>query len=163
MTVTAATRHFTASALVLDHSAQHVLLVRHNLTGRWQFPGGHVDPDEDGGECAVREVAKETGLTIRLVEVPNEETGYGRLLATPLQVAEHPAPAKPAKGEPAHRHLDMLYLATVEDGGDRASARRGRRRPMVADGRVAGPPATGRGASRRPGRGLGREEETCTR
>ncbi len=114
--VTVASRHFTASALVFDAEARHVLLVQHLLTGMWQFPGGHVDPDEDGAECAVRETAEETGLDIRLLQQPAVETGYGRLLVPPFQVAEHPAPASPDWNEPAHRHLDMLYLAVAEEG-----------------------------------------------
>ncbi len=40
--VTAASRHFTASAVVIDPARRLVLLIDHKLTGRRQFPGGHV-------------------------------------------------------------------------------------------------------------------------
>lgn len=108
------TRHFTASAVVIDPVAGLVLLVDHKLTGRRQFPGGHVDPDEDGAECAIREVEEETGVRAviwapGLIEVPN-----GQVRPTPLMVTEFPAPADPAWGEPAHHHIDLLYIAVAD-------------------------------------------------
>jgi 8-oxo-dGTP diphosphatase len=30
--------------------------------GTWSFPGGHLDPGESAEECALRELAEETGL-----------------------------------------------------------------------------------------------------
>jgi 8-oxo-dGTP pyrophosphatase MutT (NUDIX family) len=112
--VTPGSRHFTASAAVFDVHARRVLLVDHIATGLRQFPGGHVDPDEDGGECAMREVLEETGVTARLVRRHPVDVRYGQWLPGPLMVCEHPAPAKPSKGEPAHRHLDMLYVAEAD-------------------------------------------------
>lgn len=40
-----------------------VLLVLHNQ-GHWAFPKGHIEPDEDPHQCAVRELKEETGLEI---------------------------------------------------------------------------------------------------
>lgn len=118
MTVTEETRHFTASAAVIDPAHECVLLVEHLLTGRWQFPGGHVDADETGDEAAVREVFEETGVQATpwvsaadRVAVP----GATRHI-TPLMVCEFPAPADPDPAwlEPAHFHIDLLYLATAD-------------------------------------------------
>jgi 8-oxo-dGTP pyrophosphatase MutT (NUDIX family) len=116
VTVTAATRHLTASAAVLDPDRRSVLVVHHILTGQWQLPGGHLDPDEDPADCAIREVLEETGVRALLhtparlaVPVPGASRRH-----PPLMVAEHPAPADPGWGEPAHSHIDLLYVAVAD-------------------------------------------------
>ncbi|WP_229405211.1 NUDIX hydrolase [Micromonospora sp. NBRC 110038] len=114
-TVHAFSRHFTASAVVFDPAAGRVLLIDHKASGLRQFPGGHVDPDETGDEAAIREVREETGVAATVwtpggFVVP----GARRTHPTPFMVAEFPAPPKPHKGEPAHHHIDLLYLATAD-------------------------------------------------
>lgn len=118
MTVTANSRHLTASAVVIDVAADKVLLVHHNATGKWVFPGGHVDPDEAPDEAARREVLEETGVSIALIGGPDDNLSEGLGLIShpaPWRVDEHPAPAKPQRpgreAEPAHRHIDLLYIA----------------------------------------------------
>lgn len=39
------------------------------MTGKWSFPGGHLDQGEDFATCAKRETLEETGLLIRALEV----------------------------------------------------------------------------------------------
>ena len=109
------TRHYTASAAVFDTEARAVLLVHHLLTGCWQFPGGHIDPDEDGAACAIREVREETGVQAALWTYPRHVPG-GAWLPEPLMVVEFLAPADPADpaGHPAHAHMDMLYVAVAD-------------------------------------------------
>lgn len=116
--VTSNSRHFTASAVVIDPNAifgARVLLIDHLAEGTRQFPGGHVDPDESPDEAAMREVFEETGVCAALV-IPRDtpHRAYGRALPQPVMVTEFPAPAKPRKGEPAHRHIDFLYVATAD-------------------------------------------------
>src|ERR1700754_2727768 len=54
--------HFTGSALVLDASREHVLLMLHAKAGRWLQPGGHADGQADLGAVALREATEETGI-----------------------------------------------------------------------------------------------------
>ncbi|WP_170026297.1 NUDIX hydrolase [Actinomadura oligospora] len=55
----------TAFTLVLD-AAGRTLLTRVDRPGRgWEVPGGHVELGEDPVDTAVRELAEETGLTVR--------------------------------------------------------------------------------------------------
>ncbi|ONI74777.1 7,8-dihydro-8-oxoguanine-triphosphatase [Actinosynnema sp. ALI-1.44] len=37
------------------------------LGGRWELPGGTVEPGEPSEDTAVREIAEETGLAVRVV------------------------------------------------------------------------------------------------
>ncbi len=42
-----------------------LLLMLHVESHRWVLPGGAVEPDEHPADAVVREVAEETGLTVR--------------------------------------------------------------------------------------------------
>lgn len=48
---------------------QRKLLIGHRRDGGWCIPCGHVEWDESIEEAAVREMAEETGLTVRLHEI----------------------------------------------------------------------------------------------
>ncbi len=110
-------RHVTASAIVFDVAQGRVLLVHHRLSGLWQFPGGHLDPGETADTAAFREVREETGI----IAIPwkgdavRHVQPVGCLLAhpVPFSIAEYPAPADPSWNEPAHTHIDFLYVGHV--------------------------------------------------
>lgn len=112
--VTSSTRHLTASAVVFDFNVGAVLLVHHNATGKWVFPGGHVDPNETPGEAALREVLEETGIHATIVAPPAVLPGM-TWHPSPWLTAEIVAPAKPERpgklAEPQHWHIDHLFLA----------------------------------------------------
>ena len=56
--------HLTASALVLDSGATHVLLTHHRKARLWLQFGGHLEPGDAGVlAAATREIAEESGLT----------------------------------------------------------------------------------------------------
>lgn len=116
--ITNETRHPTASMVILD--GRYVLLIEHKASGKWQFPGGHVDENEAGHEAAQREVFEETGIK---AEVISNGRQYGwsagaKWHPTPFQVMEFPAPAKPDRpgkpAEPEHWHIDSLYLGRAD-------------------------------------------------
>lgn len=114
MTVTEHTRHTTASMVIIDPSTAQVLLVLHKATGKWVFPGGHVDENEAPHEAAIREVGEETGLTVTLMSRGKIRRGPSAAHPVPFDVQEFDAPAKPHKGEPAHHHIDFLYIGFAD-------------------------------------------------
>jgi 8-oxo-dGTP pyrophosphatase MutT (NUDIX family) len=94
--------HITASAIVLDERAAHVLVVWHEGLGRWLQPGGHCDPADDSPlDTARRETAEETGVRL-------DPRGDDARL---VHVDVH---AIPARGEePPHRHHDLRFAVRV--------------------------------------------------
>jgi 8-oxo-dGTP pyrophosphatase MutT (NUDIX family) len=88
--------HVTASALVLSDDGGAVLLVLHARLRRWLQPGGHLEPS-DGSlvDAARREVREETGLVV------------GGTEPALVGVDVHDIPA--ARGEPSHRHYDLMF------------------------------------------------------
>ena len=54
--------HLTASAMLVDHDASHVLLLHHAKLGRWLQPGGHADGEANLARVALQEATEETGI-----------------------------------------------------------------------------------------------------
>ena len=57
--------------IVVRDDAGRCLLLKRSLTskgnpGKWEFPGGKIDPGESFDEALLREVVEETGLTISI-------------------------------------------------------------------------------------------------
>lgn len=112
-------RHFTATAFVMD-SRKRVLLLWHKRLQRWMPPGGHVDPDETPEDTARRECKEETGLDVEIVGDPSPDLfagnpAEGRMLVKPLAMLLEEIPESPERGEPAHQHMDFLFLARPLD------------------------------------------------
>lgn len=97
--------HVTVGALLVRHDAE-VLLVRHKAYGEILLqPGGHCEQsDLTLIDAAVRELAEETGLDPGTVVLASPD---------PVYVEYGSVPARPAKDEPEHYHLDIGYGFTT--------------------------------------------------
>jgi len=54
---------------VVEHEGKYLLQQRTSgqvLAGKWEFPGGKIEPGETPAEAAVRETLEETGLAVRV-------------------------------------------------------------------------------------------------
>ena len=89
--------HFTASCFIIDDGGR-LLLHHHRRLDRWLQMGGHVEGDETPGATALREGSEESGL--------NDLALFGGAI---FDLDVHSIPA--ARGEPAHDHFDVRYLA----------------------------------------------------
>ncbi|MGP3684485.1 NUDIX hydrolase [Streptomyces sp. IBSNAI002] len=98
--------HVTAGALLVRDGTE-VLLIEHRAYQLTLQPGGHLEPtDSTLLGAALRELSEETGIDPGLV-VP--------VSAYPAYVEFGQVPARPAKDEPDHYHLDFGYaFATAE-------------------------------------------------
>jgi 8-oxo-dGTP pyrophosphatase MutT (NUDIX family) len=106
-------RHFTASAIVLD-GHNRVLLVHHNKLGRWLYPGGHIDPNEDPAQAAQREVLEETGIHTQVISHSAMFTHPAVTThATPYTIIEMDV-TDAAVGP--HRHIDLVYVLRAVSG-----------------------------------------------
>ena len=93
--------HITASLFIVD-GAGRLLLHHHRRLGRWLQMGGHLEEGESPLDAALREGAEESGLR-----------DLQPLGSEPFDLDIHPIPA--GKGEPAHRHFDVRYIARTSE------------------------------------------------
>ena len=98
--------HLTASCLLWDAPGERVLLHRHRKLGLWLQFGGHCDGDGDLRGVARRETLEECGIDPMV------------LTEHPIDFDVHEIPAR--KGEPAHLHLDVRFLARAPEGAQEA-------------------------------------------
>jgi 8-oxo-dGTP pyrophosphatase MutT (NUDIX family) len=95
----------TATALLLNDSATHVLLVQRADNGRWFPPGGHVEAGEFPHAAVLREVREETGYEARFLCQPEY---VGEAIGSAIFVP-HPY-ALSVVDLTTHSHYDFLYL-----------------------------------------------------
>lgn len=112
-------KHFTATAFVID-SRKRVLLLWHKRLGRWMPPGGHIDENETPEEAAKRECKEETNLDVEIIGGNTDDLfamnpDEGRMLKQPFALLLENIPASRERNEPAHQHMDFLYLARPLD------------------------------------------------
>lgn len=85
-----------------------VLLRLHDKYNMWAGPGGHIDPNEDFNEAALREAREETGLEVELIDPKNYETVNTEKnwhLVPPMFVNRHHI-------NEHHDHSALLFAAT---------------------------------------------------
>lgn len=83
-------------------------------------PGGHVDANETPEETALRECKEETGLDVEIVggvqeDLFAENPAEGRMLKKPVTMLLENIPARAERNEPAHQHMDLVFLARPLD------------------------------------------------
>jgi 8-oxo-dGTP pyrophosphatase MutT (NUDIX family) len=115
------TKHGTATVLVFAQLPEgwRIGLIRHPLFGRMMMPGGHIEEEESAAEAALREVAEEAGLDVRLVSPPAAPLPAGYRpprVAQPWWIVEYVVPPDNhlARG---HVHVDHLYVAMADGPG----------------------------------------------
>ncbi|MDF2549761.1 MAG: putative (di)nucleoside polyphosphate hydrolase [Chlamydiales bacterium] len=101
-------RQFTATSYILKD--KKVLLVHHAKFDKWMPPGGHLEANETFVEAAKREAFEETGLEIELIDdAPPLKSQEVESMPRPFLSLLENIPATPK--EPAHQHVDMIFLA----------------------------------------------------
>ena len=94
-------KHFCVSVYVYNPKNSKFLLVKHRKAGKWLQPGGHVEPNEDPEEAALREIFEEIGLRVKLV---GKRFSRKQDFILPLALQKNMV-------EEDHIHIDVVYLA----------------------------------------------------
>jgi 8-oxo-dGTP pyrophosphatase MutT (NUDIX family) len=96
--------HITAGGIILSPDYRKVLMIYYPSANRWQQPGGHWEPDEEGPwSAAQRESVEETGFKLaKRISVSDD-------LRVPLSIDSHLVPSVGSKNEPEHYHHDFRY------------------------------------------------------
>lgn len=98
--------HLTASAVIVPHTFDRVLLTHHRKLNLWLQLGGHVENDPSMETAALREATEESGLSdLELSPIAGD--------LFPLDLDIHTIPARPQ--EPEHEHFDVRYLMVTRE------------------------------------------------
>jgi 8-oxo-dGTP pyrophosphatase MutT (NUDIX family) len=117
-------KHPTSSVFVFRRITDgwRIGLIQHPHFGLMVIPGGHVEPSESQAEAALREVAEETGMAVRLVSPPAAPLPSGYRpprVPPPWWIVEYDVPSDNHLAA-AHVHIDHLYVA-LADGREPAA------------------------------------------
>ncbi|GAB2481242.1 (deoxy)nucleoside triphosphate pyrophosphohydrolase [Jatrophihabitans fulvus] len=100
-------------AAIVDGDGQ-VLAARraapHRHAGRWEFPGGKVEPGEDAQAALIRECHEELGVAVRVGVLLGEAVGDGIRLALFAATVDQGLPT------PVEDHDQLRWLAEDELG-----------------------------------------------
>ena len=98
--------HMTASAWVVNHEKNKVLMAYHRIYDSWAWLGGHCDGNEDCLAVAVREVKEEAGVEN---VAPLSEDIFS------LEVLSVDSHYKRGSYVPTHLHLNVTYLLQADE------------------------------------------------
>jgi len=110
-------RHHTATAYIVAQG--RTLLLWHARLRMWLPPGGHLEPDEDPVQGALREALEESGLVAEVIPPP------GLLVVQRPKVLPPPAViliediVRP--DQPFHQHIDHVYFTRARGEVDHAA------------------------------------------
>ncbi len=112
-------KHGTSSVFVFARltGGWRVGLIQHPRFARLMLPGGHIEPYESPAEAALREVAEETGLAVRLLpapSVPLPGSYHAQRVMSPWWMAEYRVPPD-NHAAAAHAHIDHLYVSLADN------------------------------------------------
>ena len=102
-------RQFTATVFIF--LKDKVLLHLHPKLGKWLPPGGHLEANETPPEAARREVREETGLEIVFISQENLSVSSSNATSFERPYLCLLENIPPHKDQPAHQHMDFIYLA----------------------------------------------------
>lgn len=112
MKVQAGEKHYTITIwIITKEEPKKVLLLHHKKFNMWVQPGGHIEPNENPIQAAIREVKEETQINIEPYIQKGKNFFETTLLPSPLLFLEEPIPAY--KDTPAHFHLDFIYKIEI--------------------------------------------------
>lgn len=98
--------HITASAWVVNHARDRVLMVYHNIYNSWSWTGGHADGETDLLGVALRECREETG-------VQNVKPVTGRIYS--VEVLTVDGHEKRGEYVSSHLHMNITYLLEADE------------------------------------------------
>ncbi|MDG4814247.1 NUDIX domain-containing protein [Micromonospora sp. WMMD956] len=101
---------FSVSAIILR--ANQVLLVNHRRLGKWIYPGGHLENDEDPVDGLRREIREELGIEIDLLRQPLIQHESVKVLPAPFLMLAFNAGLPPQ----TRRQVDMVYICRPVGG-----------------------------------------------
>ncbi|MFA6064551.1 MAG: NUDIX domain-containing protein [archaeon] len=100
--------HYTATVFVIHE--KKLLLLKQDKSSFWLLPGGHIEDNELPHEAAVREVLEETGLTIELLQKPDENARTKIATPLPIPITLQLLPCRDKKD------ISFYYTAKVVSG-----------------------------------------------
>lgn len=110
-------RHHTATAYVV--AGGRTLLLWHSKLRMWLPPGGHLEPNEDPVQGALREAAEESGLMVEVI-APADLLAVERPVVLPppaVILVEDIVRAD----QPFHQHIDHVYFTRATQTVDFAA------------------------------------------
>lgn len=107
-------RHHTATAYIVARG--RTLLLWHRGLRMWLPPGGHLEPNEDPVQGALREAREEAGLAVEVIPPPGLLAVERPLVLPPPAVILIEDIVRP--DQPFHQHIDHVYFTVAIDRVD---------------------------------------------
>ena len=107
-------RHFTATGYVVARG--RTLLLWHHRLRMWLPPGGHLEPNEDPVQGALREILEETALVAEVIRPSGLLEVTEPLVVPPPEVILIEDIVR--DDQPFHQHIDHVYFARAVSAAD---------------------------------------------